>query len=343
MKKLQLKSILKPFKKDVVSVCDLTNKIAILLGLSPFNQEIQFYNTKLYKYLFKLKQISSNKIAKVVSMKELKTHDLAYSTYESGEYGIEIFIYKVYDNSYTLINRLCQKTTKEKYPAFLNLMDGSFLTYIDYIQLFHKKNKPFGNFFNHMLNTFLPYKFSLGKKIQPVKYGVIYNIIETKPYEVVFYIYFYIYMNYDTLTVYDLKKENTIQKINAPGHNFAYFLSKYKDKFLIAKFSEKHELFNYKYDSYLFFYDINNKYEFVSKIKFNETHLFVNNKYNNRIISYFSQFKEWEINKLNINLISDCRLNHFFLNKSYCIITKTNNAIFYSESEGIFIYEYIKQ
>ena len=158
-------------------------------------------------------------------------------------------------------------------------------------------------------------------------------------YEVVFYIY----ENNDTLTVYDLKKENTIQKINAPGHNFADFLSKYKDKYLIAKFSEENELFNYKYDSYLFFYDINNKYEFVSKIKFNETLLFVNNKYNNRIISYFSQFKEWEINKLNINLISDCRLNHFFLNKSYCIITKTNDAIFYSKSEGIFIYEYIKQ
>ena len=76
------------------------------------------------------------------------------------------------------------------------------------------------------------------------------------------------------MTVYDLKMDNTIQEIYAPGHNFAYFLSKYEDKYLIAQFTEDHELFNKNYDSYLFFYDINNKYEFVSKIKFNESHLF---------------------------------------------------------------------
>ena len=219
-------------------------------------------------------------------------------------------------------------------------MDGSFLTYIDYIQLFHKKNKPFGNFFNHISNKFFPYKFSLGKKIQHFKYCYrIFNVIETKPYEVVFYIP----KIYDILMVYDLKKDNTIQEINAPGHNFAYFLSKYKDKYLIAQFTEDHELFNKNYDSYLFFYDINNKYEFVSKIKFNESHLFVNNKYNNRIISNFIQFKEWEINKLNINITTDCSLNRYFRYDSYCVITKTNDVIFYSKSEGIFIYEYIKQ
>ena len=101
-----------------------------------------------------------------------------------------------------------------------------------------------------------------------------------------------------------------MQKIKAPGHNFAQFLSKYEDKYLIAQINEDRKKFNPYFDSYLFFYDINNTYEFVSKIKFNERHLFVNNKYNNVIISYIYEFEEWKINKLNINKITDYRFNH---------------------------------
>ena len=39
-----------------------------------------------------------------------------------------------------------------------------------------------------MFNKILPYKFILGKKIQPYQYHDLFNVIETKPYEIVFYV-----------------------------------------------------------------------------------------------------------------------------------------------------------
>ena len=129
-------------------------------------------------------------------------------------------------------------------------MDGSFLTYIDYIQLFHKKNKPLGNFFKHMFNKILPYKFILGKKILSDRYSYIFNVIDTKLYEVVFYVH----MICEFLIVYDLKKDKEIKVIFVPwNHKFGHFLSKCEDKYLIALIFKNHELFNDNCESYFFF------------------------------------------------------------------------------------------
>lgn len=165
--------------------------------------------------------------------------------------------------------------------------------------------------------------------------------IEIKPYELVLYIFNYKNVN---LVVYNLKKKKIVKKLISFNYFNAkyYFLSKYLDKYFIARYNEggKND-----YKLYFLFFDIN-KYEIIHKVKFCEE-ILLSFKNNNILLSfgYNNIFYEWEINNFKIEKIKTLEFKEKFEWPIFFFKTKNGEIIIYEADKmipNIFVYKILK-
>ena len=346
MNKLQLKLIINQSRKEILLIYELINKIAVITGnYAPLRQEIEFYNSKTYKLLFIIKENLGQKdfgaiYDNTVSMIELKNHDVAFSTDIS-----EIYIFKIFEKSYSLISHFSQNSHFPSSPRFLNLIDGTLISYTYYIQSYYKpkENNIFLKFINNIFkkepNNIFKNSYKINIKTDNFDYSIL-NSIEIKPYLLVFYAYSY---NGSDLIVYSLKNKKIMKKLiscKSFDENY-YFLSKYKDKYFITRYNEGYRKEYSKL--YFLFFDINN-YKIIHKIKFCEEVLY-SKKFNDIFTSFqFWKFYEWKINNFNIEKITEHEFQEKFEPGSKCFKSKKGNIIIYSRDcfSKIFIYEIVK-
>ena len=336
MDKLQLKTHILLDYRIILLLFEIRNKIAIVFSDSPYLIHIELYNSKTYKLLFIIKEKFSVKNLGVYRFPgqfaaiELKNHDLAFSTNNS-----DIYIFKILEKSYSLVGRFHQKSIHYKCPKFLNLMDSSLISFTNYFQSYYKKSNDnvFLNLFNHIFHK--PQQF-----IYEINKSYIEMAIEIKPYELVLYI---INDNNVDLAVYNLKKQKMVEKlISFNRFDIEYFfLSKYLDKYFIARYNEggKNDYYNF----YFLFFDIS-KYKIIHKVRFCEEILY-SEKYNNILSSfkYNNTLYEWKINNFQIEQIKIHKFKEKFDCPSSCFKTKNGEIIIYGENREIFVYQIVKK
>ena len=318
---------------------EIKNKIVIVTQDIDSLVQIELYNSKTYKLLFIIKEkflianLGNNR-PRQLAMIELKNHDLAFSTNKS-----DIYIFKILEKSYLLLNHFQQRSLNYESPKFLNLMDGSLISFTNYIQSYYKNdNNIFLNLFNYIFHKTQQFIYEIDIKTNIINnYSDLEMAIEIKPYELVLYM---INHNNVDLVVYNLKKQKMIKKLISFKHfniNY-YFLSKYLDKYFIARYNEGGEN---DYELYFLFFDIN-KYEIIHKVKFCEEILY-SEKYNN-ILSHFNYniFYEWKINNFVIEKITSHEFKEYFNYPCFCFKTKKGEIIIYESNNSIFVYNILK-
>lgn len=154
MNKLQFNTFVKT--DPVYYVYELKNKIAIPAGFGE-KRQIEFYNPKTYKFIFKIKKndFRPRFINRHINcMIQLKNLDLTILAGDS-----QIFIYEIYDKSYSFINCFCEEYCSSKLIKSIN---GNLISFSKSILIYNKKNEnsisKFKNIFKNLALSLMRYK-----------------------------------------------------------------------------------------------------------------------------------------------------------------------------------------